>query len=203
MYPRAHMTLGICLAVIIGYFWNRKRKNIDVDLYLFIILGAIGGLFPDVDNEIANLIGNPGGEWVHRSQYTHSLFGFLVWPIVIAIFLYFFHLFRKGYNKKIETFIIIYVTALSTYLSHLITDMIEDYPTPILYPFSKELYFGFIPETIHTSAIPYTIVMIGCLFISAFLIYKYYWHYEIEKKLTKKEWVFLTISLIVILYLFT
>jgi len=195
------MALGICLAVIIGYFWNRKRKHIDVNLYLFIILGALGALFPDFDNEMANLIGDPSSGWVHRSQYTHSIFGLLVWPFGIAVLVCVFHLIKKGYNKKIEYIIIIYITVLTTYLSHLITDMIEDYPTPIFYPFTKELFFGFIPKTIHQSTTPYTIVMIGSLFVSAFFIYKYYWHYKIEKKLTMKKWLFLTISLTILIYL--
>jgi len=177
MFPR-DIILGVCLAVVIGYFWNKKQEHVEMKLYWILILGAVAGHFPDFDSNISVLTENAG--WAHRSQYTHSIFGLLVWPAIIAIAAFCVHLLLTR-SKNLENFQIIYLSTFAAYLSHLFTDTIEDYPTPILYPFTTTPYFGFIPK--NEFALPNTIIMIGSLFISAFFLYLYYWVHAVEPQL--------------------
>lgn len=177
MFPR-DVALGICLATIIGYFWNKKQKHAEVKLYWLLVLGAVAGHFPDFDSNIAVLTGNSG--WAHRSQYTHSIFGLLVWPALIAIIAFCIHLLLTR-SKNLENVQIIHLSTFAAYLSHLFTDIIEDYPTPILYPFTTATYFGFISK--NESALPNAIIMIASLLISTFFLYLYYWVHAVEPQL--------------------
>ena len=177
MFPR-DIALGICLAIIIGYFWNKKQKHVEVKLYWVLILGAIAGHFPDFDSNISILTKN--ASWAHRSMYTHSIFGLLVWPAIIAIVVFCVHLLLTR-SKNLKNFQLLYLSTFAPYLSHLLTDIVEDYPTPILYPFTTDKYFGFIPKS--AFAVPNTIIIILSLLISAFFLYRYYWIDAIEPKL--------------------
>lgn len=172
MFPRAHITLGMCIAVIIGYFWNRSAKRIVVNIYYLMFLGAIAGAFPDMDSIMPMFIEQVpyGGE--HRGLYTHSLFGIFVWPIWLAIMTGGAHTLVKNPKRKLDTFKLIYVTTLAAFLSHIITDLIEYYPTPILYPFTETRYYGFVPEGIHEMVLPYTILALINITIVAFFLYK-------------------------------
>lgn len=179
MFPR-DVALGICLATIIGYFWNKKQKHAEVKLYWLPVLGAVAGHFPDFDSNIAVLAGNPTDGWAHRSMYTHSIFGLLVWPAIIAMVVFYIHLLLTK-SKNLKNFQLLYLSAFVPYLSHLLTDIVEDYPTPILYPFTTNQYFGFIPK--NEFGLPNAIIMIASLLISAFFLYLYYWVHAVEPKL--------------------
>lgn len=176
MFPR-DVALGICLTIVIGYLWNKKQKSVEVKLYWVLILGAVAGHFPDFDSNISVLTGNAG--WAHRSMYTHSIFGFLVWPAIIATTAFCMHLLLTK-SKNLKNFQLLYLSTFVSYLSHLLTDVVEDYPTPILYPFTTDKYFGFIPK--NESAFPTTIIMILSLLISAFFLYRYYRVEAVESK---------------------
>lgn len=176
MFPR-DVALGICLATIIGYFWNKKQKLVEVKLYWVLILGVVAGHFPDFDSNISVLTENAG--WAHRSMYTHSIFGLLVWPALIAITAFCIHLLLTK-SRNLKTFQLLYLSAFAPYLSHLLTDIVEDSPTPILYPFTTINYFGFIPK--NESVFPNTIIIILSLLISAFFLYRYYRVEAVESK---------------------
>jgi len=195
MIGRAHMATGMCIAIIIGYFWNKKKRTINISLYWFLLIGAFAGNFPDIDYYISHWLGNTNIGWSHRSIYTHSLFGLVIWPILIALVIFGIHALITR-SKKLENLKIIYFAAFFPYISHLVTDLVEDYPTPILYPFTSKRYYGFVPEQIWRLTLPDRIVMSMALLTIACLGYHYYFIIGKEKGLTMVGWLIIFITTI-------
>ncbi len=186
MIPEAHRALGLCLAAIIGYCWNRSRGWVEIPLLWFMVLGVLAGHFPDFDLEIAPHTGNPEGVWKHRSPYTHSLFGLLLWPVLLAAAACGLHRLRTG-SLGTANLCIVYFTIFAAYLSHLLTDIIEDYPTPILYPFTTAPYRGFVSPEIYNATLYWVVMVAACLMLTAGFLYRYYWVYAVEPQL--KSWI--------------
>ena len=174
MYPRAHYTMSVCIAVIIVFFWNKSRNRTDISIFWLMLLGLMAGSFPDIDSIMQNIIENAPIEGAHRSVYTHSILALLVWPVFLSVIAWTTHTLLTKPKKLYNNFKLIYIVAVSAFFSHLITDWIEYYPSPILFPFSDIDYYGFVPKSIYEEVWPYTIVMWVCIALTGFLLYFYY-----------------------------
>jgi len=187
------------MAVIIGYFWNKKGRSVDIPLYWFPLIGAIGGNFLDMDFFVYRFLGDPDSGWAHRSIYTHSILGIFLWPIVISLVIFGVHALITR-SRKAENWRVLYIAALVSYASHLSTDVIEYYPTPLLYPFSTVELYGTYTDSVIGANVLDRIIMLISLFTIAGLAFHYYFKLKKERAPTIAGWIILGIT--VLIYIF-
>jgi membrane-bound metal-dependent hydrolase YbcI (DUF457 family) len=199
MIGRAHMALGMCVALLIGYFWNKRGNKVHIPIYWFLLVGAIAANTPDTDFFFYYFLDNPDSGWAHRSYYTHSLFGIFLWPIVISLVFFTVHALVSK-SKKAENWRIFYAATIWAYASHLFSDSNENYDIPLAWPFSKTQLHGWYTEDIYGVNILSRSVMCISLITIAGLLIHYYYKLKKEKLPTKKGWIVIALTVLVLIF---
>ncbi|MEW6407215.1 MAG: metal-dependent hydrolase [Patescibacteria group bacterium] len=186
----AHTPAGFLAAYFTRKIWTKNLTQKQT--YLLYFLGAIFGIFPDIDGLYFYLV---SATLSHREYFTHSfIFYFLVWLI-----LYFIARLAKNNFLKATSFVFFFAT-----LSHLLLDSLS-YGVMWFYPFSHLpfgllsfdfLSFGFFGQRfLFINLFLETVIILAALNLFFFIFFKKYF----KKILIASYLIF--ISVIFVLYI--
>ena len=149
-----HSAIGALVTSVSTLAWNRRHSDRTLSVMWMSILGAIAARVPDWDINFVENFDIGGSNWAHRSVYTHSILGIVLFGILVAISLFLVDFLRERLGK-VNTMpkyvvLIILMVAFST---HIVTDMLEAYPIRPLYPFSSREFSGWIPSSLYRNNI--------------------------------------------------
>jgi membrane-bound metal-dependent hydrolase YbcI (DUF457 family) len=118
------------------------------------IFGAIAARVPDWSINFAENFDIGGSNWTHRSVYTHSILGIVLFGILVAISLILVDFLRERLGK-VNTMPkhVVLIILMAAFLTHIVTDMLEAYPIRFLYPFSSREFSGWIPSSLYQNNI--------------------------------------------------
>jgi len=154
MVPSEHSALGALAASVVTYLWNRKNPNQNLSILAMAVLGAIAARVPDWDINLVAEFGLKGSNFAHRSVYTHSILGIILFSTLLYMILIATNSIGKRFNRtnfisaKVVTFILTIAFA-----THILFDALEAYPTPTLYPISDHRFTGWIPGSVYHNTI--------------------------------------------------
>lgn len=171
----AHAPFGWLVADWCRRVWKQDKFRQGQKWWLLIV-GAVGGLFPDLDLFYYHLV---SAEVSHRQLPTHSVFLYLPLVLVVLVLLRWF--------KKTWWFEVVACFGLGV-LSHLLTDSIGG-AVMWLWPFSQEVFgLSSIPLIAHSSQAErlflYSFLTEG-LWISVFI---WIWMPRIVSRLSQLFW---------------
>jgi len=150
----SHSALGaICTAIVI-YIWNQNNPDKRISILVMAFFGFIVARIPDWDIFLNEELGWDSTNMAHRSVYSHSILGVLLFGLTFLIVIY-------GINKIIKKYDlgnvlpnkIISIALTVSVISHVFSDALEDYPTRTFYPFTKNEFYGFIPTSFYHNEI--------------------------------------------------
>jgi membrane-bound metal-dependent hydrolase YbcI (DUF457 family) len=150
----SHSSLGaICTAIVI-FIWNQKNPDQRVSIIVMAFFGFIVARIPDWDIFLNEELGWDSTNMAHRSVYTHSVLGIMLFGLTFLIIIYAINMIIKKYDlgNVLPNKIISFALTVSV-ISHVFSDALEDYPTRTFYPLTKNEFYGFIPTSFYHNEI--------------------------------------------------
>mgnify|MGYP002153442000 FL=1 len=145
-----HSALGALAASVLTFAWNRRRPDRSLSVMWMAAFGAIAARVPDWDLNLVAALGLSGSNWAHRSVYTHSILGIVLFGILVTSSLFVGGILTKR-RAKVNTMPIhiVSIILIVAFATHLLFDMLEAYPIRVLYPFSSHESSGWIPSSVY------------------------------------------------------
>ncbi len=144
--------MGALSASVVTYLWNRRNPNEKLSILLMTVLGAIVARIPDWDINLVAEFGLTGSNWAHRSVYTHSILGIILFGTILAMAIIATnHLGKRlEWASSIPVELVTFILTIS-FVTHLVFDALEAYPTRTLYPITDNEFSGWIPSSVYYS----------------------------------------------------
>ncbi len=154
MVPSEHSALGALAASVVTYLWNRKNPNQNLSILAMAVLGAIAARVPDWDIDLVAEFGLKGSNFAHRSVYTHSILGIILFSTLLYMILIATNSIGKRFNRTnfISAKVVTFILSIA-FATHILFDALEAYPTPTLYPISDHRFTGWIPGSVYHNTI--------------------------------------------------
>lgn len=147
-----HSAFGALSASVVTYVWNRRNPDQNMSIILMAVLGAITARMPDWDIDIVAAFGFTSSNWAHRSVYTHSILAIILFSTLLATLLIATNRLGKRleWPSNIPVEIVTFILTIA-FVTHIVFDALEAYPTRILYPITDNEFSGWIPSSVYYS----------------------------------------------------
>ena len=145
-----HSAFGALAASALTAVWNKKYPEHSMSVLWMSVMGAIVARLPDWDLVLIEIVGYSGSNWAHRSIYTHSILAIAIFALLAFTIIFVANKMIKKYDWGSEIPIQMATLTLTiAFMTHLMMDVIEKYPTRILYPFSDAEFVGWVPSSVY------------------------------------------------------
>ena len=144
----SHSSLGAISTANVIYIWNQKNPDKRISIIVMALLGGFVARIPDWDIYLNKEMGWNSVNMAHRSVYSHSILGVFLFGLAFVLVIYTINQVIKKFELgKLLPNKIISIALSASVLSHVVSDSLEDYPTRVFYPFTKDEFYGFIPTS--------------------------------------------------------